>query len=139
MGVSTNGILFYGFSLDEEDESCWHTEDEDDWEDVYASTQGVIRPTADYEDNKEVYSTYWRDVWAKAKEAKCEIGYHCSGEFPIPYVALSVSHKVAGRGDAVRIENLEIQEDWRETLLTFCEVMKIPWQEPAWYLVSYWG
>ena len=134
MGVSTNGILFYGFPLDEE------TSYIDDWEDIYTEKKGVVVPIESISEAEDgVYSSYWAAQREKIKEAECEVGTYCSGEYPMLYVAISSSHKVAYRGDAVRIESLEIQSDWREKLEAFCEVMEILWEEPGWYLVSYVG
>ena len=153
MGQSTNAILFWGYTwVDEETSKPWEignesedgeTDDEDDdWEARYAATQGLREPVnADYTHPK------WRDYWNEKRrlsaESGCLIDTHCSGDCPMPYVAIRTSHAVALRGDPNDLadDHMTVKPEWREQIDNFCRVMGIPIPQtaPRWYLVSDWN
>lgn len=157
MGQSTDGILFYGYCWDEEGAELWADgqENEDgeseDAEERYARLIGIPRPTAEYpeRDNhtpeaeraRSAFSDYW-DAKGKAVEASgVEVDRHCSGECPIPYVAVTASKTTARRGYPETIKTLDVGVGWDKMLADYCALMGItpPQEKPGWWLVSMWS
>lgn len=133
MGTSTDAILFYGFSA--EDEGDWDKRLEDDWTDTFAAHKGVLSPDS----GNDAFNAYWSKKSQLLAAEPCEIDQHCSGAHPISFVYIAESKITASRGDAKEVGTIWIGERWRDQLKEFCNLMGIPWQEPKWYLVSYWG
>jgi hypothetical protein len=75
------------------------------------------------------------------KNAGCDILSHCSGDYPMYYVTVERLHYTCYRGDEkeVTADMLNVTPEDKEKLQAFCKLMDLPWQEPKWYLVSYWG
>lgn len=48
-----------------------------------------------------------------------KIGFHCSGDYPMYYVAIAASEVMAYRGDPQLIEQAETHGDWEEMLRIF--------------------
>jgi len=116
MGVSTNGILCFGFDLGEEIERPA----------VFLNNIG----TPD-EDEK------WGD---DTKDFPVELITHCSGEYPMYIIALKNTHVWANRGYPQVIEELPIINIGTIVVARrWCEANDIEWQEPKWLLCSYWG
>jgi len=147
MGQSTDAILFYGYCF-EEGAELLAEEFDGDWGEAYARKMGLNRPAEPYpekngpgaEEIKAKYAAYWeakRDLVAKSG---AKIGYHCSGDYPIPYVAICASEIRAHRGYEREVASLAVQPEWQAMFDEFCRVMDItPKGEPKWWLVSYWG
>jgi hypothetical protein len=127
MGVSTDAILFYGLTID--DDSELH-------EQILSDRDGG-------EDGDPVPGTLaW--LWYMGDEVEgCTIAAHCSREYPLFYIAVEASRIVAWRGRPMDvtsyIESLEAGPDWDAMLKAFCARFGVPWEEPKWWLVSYWG
>jgi len=153
MGVSTNAYLFWG--LCGGDEGHWvnlgreygdggYVEDTEgldeqgDWEDIYAARMGLESP-GPYDEHKDEYPAYWDAKRKLVEESGCEINWHCSGEYAMPFVAVSESLTRAARGDPAKVEPREAKPEWEAKLRRFCEVMGVKWSEPGWWLASYWG
>lgn len=121
MGVSTDAILFYGFTFYDQDsgapEGFEHLEGaaEDAWTFHNWST-----------DSKYV-----------------EIDTHCSNGSPMYFVSVKKPGWVAWRGRAVEIDPAVMgdaaQRLWDLQIKEFCEEHNIPYQQPKWFLASYWG
>ncbi len=156
MGISSDAILFYGFSYDEEIDLADLIEDEDfqddEWDDYYCKKHNLIEPEwpKDYESRAIKALTpeesAERKVWREKKEeilSQCGAGirFHCHGDYPIPYIYAKDSRVAAGRGDVVDIsvEKLTIQKDWDSKIEKFCKVMGIEKKPCGWKLVSYMG
>ena len=145
MGVSTDGILFYGICLEEEAEIPWEGADEGDVDDVesyYASKAGVKPPEEEYSDDpkvKELYHEYW-EAKNKAHEAsKCDVVHHCSYDYPMFGLAVKESVESANRGYPQEVKSIAVQEDWDSLLKDYCEKMDVEYVQPKWWLVSMWG
>jgi hypothetical protein len=167
MGQSTDAILFYGY--------CWQEEcnllpdDNSEWENVLLRKRGVRNPWDDYPSLEIEVGDYasrrraagrWcddnraaLDAWHAAKEGVrkgmgCDIGYHCSGECPMPYVYVTDSRTVAHRGcpkslDLTALSGRPTLNGWGGLLDGFMEALEIcrppdGHAGPAWWLVSNW-
>lgn len=143
MGTSTDAYLFFGFSFSDQevgqDTPDWLDEDME-WEAIYAERHdGINKPDVVYIGHEHVYSTYWQAKREAAERASCEIAFHCSGDYPIWFVALQGTRFVASRGDEVEVKLPNIHEEQITEMRAFCELLGIKWKEPKWLLVSYWG
>ncbi len=149
MGTSTNGILFYGFPLEDdigETEHSWLDEDGDgEWEYHYLEHFGVTSPSiVDYDnktpEEKAAQKIYYERRRELLEAAGCEIDYHCSCDYSMYYVAFKAKNFTAYRGDAVEVtgDMLDIPRVVEGKLRDFCKIMGIKWEQPKWYLVSLW-
>ena len=140
MGVSTDGMIFFGILLDDD---VFDTEDDtDDWACMYARlAQGITCPDVEYEGNQEVFSEFWKKVREAVEHSLCSIGYHCSDSYPAPYVALSRANLNASRGypEELDVEMFKVTEEEIQAIKDFCEVLGVPYSTPKWYLASFWG
>ena len=116
MGVSTDGILFYGIDLGE---------DFDIGE--YLASRGLASEEESDWDLCELSSP------------ECEIGMHCSGSSPEPFVCIKESHYVNKRGYPTEIpDGLTAKPEWRDQIAAFCAANDLPFAEPRWLLASMW-
>jgi hypothetical protein len=158
MGQSTDAVLFWGYCWDEEQSAPWEPleDDADGAEETaserYARLTGVVAPHEDYpaegdrtpvaEAIRAKHATHWQAEGAAWKAARMVVDTHCSGECPMPYVAVEESRTLASRGSPEAIRSLEVGADWRKRLDEFCALMGITppeGQQPQWWLVSDWN
>ena len=140
MGQSTDGILCYGFCLDEDAEYPWTVDEESmDFEDYLATLGGLSEPeTSNYEDRS--WKTYWRRKEANAESIGVDLVCHCSDECPMYILAAHDSVKVANRGTPEELgQTLHIGMHWKEDLYQFCQKAGVEFKEPQWILCSMWG
>lgn len=91
MGVSTDAKLFYGFFIKEDSREHEEIEQYDE-DDEKSSPLGRLANIGDGDDGVFV-------------------GYHCSDQHPMYYIAIADSELVAWRGDPQNITSLEVQPD----------------------------
>lgn len=159
MGVSTNGILCYGFRIHnedgdevEEDLPEWlklpGDEDESmEFEDFLAKLVGLQEPDSfDKEkyDSNPAYAQTWSDYWAKKRNLEKEFGVtlvmHSLGEYPMWILAVEECNHSSSRGSPLSLgQGIEVKPEWREKLVAFCERAGIEFREPELLLCSYWG
>lgn len=149
MGVSTDGILFFGIEIG--DHKPWG-DDDDDWEDVVAKAAGIEKPADAYPDEGDhsleaeairVKCNAWFVAKWKAVEAfwSVDVGFHCSSDDPMWYVAVKRLRWIARRGYPEKIPSdlgnptsTEMNDMRRLVGILGCK-----WEEPTWWLVSLWG
>jgi len=103
VGVSTDGILFFGIVFDDETET--------ETEFLFLESKGSIK-----------------------------IDTHCSGEYPMYFLTIKGYHHTAYRGCPQEIQSFDRPSDGDiEELRHYCTVNNLPYTEPKWWLVSYWG
>jgi hypothetical protein len=111
MGQSTNGIYFFGMCSEEEDLEL----DYDEWP--------------------------YDKQCAFEKEHGVEVGYHCSSECTMMYLAIKDTKVTACRGYPEKITPMGISPEWEKTLNEAAD--KLGWPQEArdisWWLTSYWG
>ncbi len=126
MGISSDGIFFYGLLWKDEEKPPWKepTPDEltkakygePDWEELYEIRSGK-----------------------KLEKSPVISGIHCSFEYSMHYVAVRKSAVTASRGDPQKVKILTIDPEWEGELRKFCEIMGVKWREPAWWVTSLYG
>ncbi len=171
MGQSTDAILFYGYCWEEETSRPWtigaddDSRDSDDWETRLATVENCLPPSAQYPERQvtptrengwsstpkdysaaeqaiiDQHVAYWRKKREIAEASPCIVGTHCSGECPMPYVAVRVSQTIANRGYMKEISSLAIDPSWDDALADFCVKLgiRVDDKKPAWWLVSDWN
>lgn len=148
MGVSTNGILFYGIVWDDEYEIFKVSDD--DWAEVLAKRRGLINPwDSAGPDCNEAWVDAHRgeiDEWSKHRkqiheEFGVDINHHGSDSWSIPYICVNESLIVARRGYPKPVQSLNC-EGYQEKIERFVRELEIDVSAASpcgWYLVSYWG
>jgi hypothetical protein len=149
MGISSDGLLFWGIDFGEYPEHeegslaerIFSGEDPEEWENVFAEFIGITRPTEEYEKAKEKYSQYWKEVREAAKKIPCEFRLHCSYDYPMHYACVSESLLSADRGypTIIEPEHFIIKPTWHKDLKYFVELFGLTWSEPKWHLASLYG
>lgn len=119
MGVSTDGILFWGFTFAGED----HRHIDPPWEGHWSSWEWKAE----------------KELKEKLTALGIEIDSHCSSEYAEYYITLTETKHTASRGYPEEITQLEVPKDGRDRLQKACALLCIEWQEPKWWLASYWG
>lgn len=115
MGVSSDGILFYGFPIEEGSE--------------------IHDRIMSYEDDE---SEDMLGYLYQNGETECGVGIgsHCSDSYPMFY--LYAQKQIAARGYPIDVD-VKIDGEWNKSIREFCKKYKIPWEKPRWCLASYLG
>jgi len=137
MGQSTDALMAFGFDLGEEMPESF-TYDEDDG---FEADEFLLR---DY----DVTIPEWtpgigQDYWRKKDELiaglPVEIITHCSGEYPMYFLAVRGTEHQARRGYPEKAPQRAIEQSEIDALRAFCEKHGIEWQEPSWHIFSMWN
>lgn len=115
MGQSTDAILYYGFELLSDGNYSMEEEEH------------II----------ELQAKFW-DI----DKHGVLIGRHCSYEHPMYYICGYNLRAARGYPEEVLSDVMKDNTrmlDWRKNIEVFCKEHNIPFQEPKWMLVSYWG
>jgi len=134
MGVSSDGILYFGFQVGDEDEPPeWFGEfDEDegfDFDDFICRKAGLPED-APYDIRKHVIEA-----------CPVELYRFCSWEYPMYILGVRDAEHRARRGYIVEIDASELAVDQAkiDAFKAWCEANDIEWQEPKWLLCSMYG
>lgn len=157
MGVSTDAYLFFGFEFHNPDASGKAPPfNVEEWEEEYAKACGIEDKSGLFDEEGEYAfeegtkefeaADRIRDAYILARDraiahSGCVINWHGSGPAPVYFVTLEKHFLCASRGhsELVDTKKLQVDEAERKQLIEFCKRLKIPYQEPAWRLASYWG
>lgn len=126
MGISSDGIFFYGLLWKDEDVEPWKSPTPDELE---KSKYGEP-------DGEELYEVRSGN---NPENSPVEMGIHCSFNCSMHYLAVKESHVTAWRGYPKQAKVLEVDPKWERQLKEFCEIMGIKWKEPAWWVTSLYG
>lgn len=129
MGVSSDGILYFGFQVGGEDEKPeWfgEYEDFDDW----LIGQSDVSEDAPYEIRKKIIEA-----------CPAEMQLFCSYDYPMYVLGIRGAEHRAYRGDIVEIGPAELSVDQIkvDAFKGWCIANGIEWQEPKWLLCSMYG
>ena len=119
MGISTDAYLFYGVCLPDDfypELKIW--EDEDEVVDLY-NWEEVVKKTDLPESNQ------------------ISMGLHCHMDDPMWFVC--AEQYSAWRGSPEEIKSFAVKPKWDLQIKEFCEKLGLPYEQPKWWLVSYWG
>lgn len=168
MGVSTNGMLVYGYIWGDDVDLLSPDGDEDgedrDWVEVIAKRRGLVSPWATFppeiealpypksdtatkawiEENRAAIDAYHAAKKAIEVEYGVEIDSHGSDRWTVPIVKVAGVGHTAHRGSPVKLDPsaLTVDPTWDEKLARFCADLGIDTTEaegPGWFLASWWG
>jgi hypothetical protein len=133
MGVSTNAILFYGFLIEE---------DSDNQEVITMEDGGGTDRDNFWARKFNLPENDWETIYEHQGEYPVRIGTHCSGDYPMYYIAIRASEIVANRGypEELKAEDLVKKLEWDNQLREFCKIYGLtPPEKFGWCLASYWS
>jgi hypothetical protein len=131
MGVSSDGVLYFGFQVGGEEEVPEWLEDVEDHDfENFLCEKAGLPENATWEDRKKVINACPADLYL-----------FCSYEYPMYILGVRGAEYRAYRGDIVEInpESLFVDPDKIGKLKIWCEDNGIEWQEPKWLLCSMYG
>lgn len=144
MSTSTNAILAFGFNLTGEDEDIKEIfgvdeEEEFDFEEWLLEEAGVIYPAGHAGIDSPEYVAY--SSASKAAIAACpvELVMHCSAEYPMHFLAVRGTVKMAHRGYPQAITTWMPEQERIDAARAFCDELGIEWQESQWHIFSFWA
>lgn len=153
------------WNIGKEFEGEGYDDSDEDWEERYARLRGLAPPsrpfpprevprtrengfsstptdyTAEEQSIIDEYRAFWKAKGELVETEPCAVDSHCSGDCPMPYVAIKDSVTTAHRGSVEHITSLDVGPTWEADLRAFCERMGIDVgdQAPGWHLVSMWS
>lgn len=143
MGDYPTATLFYGIVsryggwFDDEPKAPWSENNDGmgalgNWEEAWVKRIGKMPESATFENMQQAL---------KENPPGVELDQYGSYEAGVPYIAIkeSIVTTTWEENKVIPIDRLSINLAWRATLQRFCEVMGIPWQDPAWHLVAFYG
>lgn len=145
MGLSSDGILFFGINLgddeDREEPLPWEGKDgEGEWEDFVAKKAGIEKPTVEYTDETEaLYDEYFEKRNKLVAATGCDVLQH--GADSCLAHAIVLKHTSASRGYPVKLEREYFEVSTTDVLkiIEFCQILDVKWEEPSWILTSWLG
>lgn len=129
MGVSSDGMLYFGFQVGDEDQKPeWLGEHEDF--DAFICAKAGLPDDAPYEQTGPVI-----------KNCPAELQLFCSYDYPMYVLGVRGAEHRAYRGDIVEIGDAELAVDSVrvEAFKAWCDLNGIEWQQPKWLLCSMYG
>lgn len=132
MGTSTDAIIAYGFDIGEEKPAFLEGVEDSDLGNYLVKKAGLPEDTP------------WQKRAELEKTCPVEIIEHCSGEYPMYFLALRGSKVKASRGFPVNIEELEEKmsgsssKDKVELAELWCQENGLETKTFAWHLFSMW-
>lgn len=146
MGITVNGILFYGIVFERDFNG-------EDTEEVLAKSFGFNEEAPDYYkewgEMNDIEKEEWRKEyrqWHKRKEEailNLEIGYFGWGDEPYYFLTAKETHKWASYGDTVAIDLKELASlntsDVDDRIKKACEMLGVEYQQPQWHLTNYYS
>jgi hypothetical protein len=142
MGVSTDALMAFGFDLGEElPESFTAYLGDDENGEGFEADEFLLR---DYDAGIPEWTPDGPpDYWHKRSEAlgklPVEIIAHCSGEYPMYFLAVRGTECQARRGYPSEAVQRDIALREIGAMRAFCEKHGIEWQEPRWHIFSMWN
>lgn len=134
MGVSTDAILCFGFTLDDDD-GAWlprflEERGADDLENLILG-DWKTRQSIPLEERKR-----------RLEECPIDLVTHCHAESPMWIVAVRGTTMYASGGCPTVVYFCDpniLSEEKVIAARKFCKQIGIEWKEPRWLLASYWG
>lgn len=153
MGVSTDAILCYGISFEEDTQFPWDEYEFEDWwyynrlgfsptEEIYDEYGEYLEGIAEGDPRISKYYQEKRDFKQLQPECPYELVTHCYHDEPMYILALARTVLTANRGRPQQFDpsELVVTEVAKQALVDLCIDYEIEaLAEPAWYLSSYWG
>ena len=130
MGISSDGIFFYGM--------CWNDEDKP-WKEPTDEELSAMKKIKSYVDENDWETLYQVRSGIKVEKSPVELDIHCSFEYSMPLLAVKETLVSASRGCPEKVKTVLVKPEWDDQLRDFCKIMGIKWQQPAWWVTSLYG
>lgn len=129
MGIDSDGILYFGFTVGDEDEPPEFMDGFEDF-DSFIEAKAGLTDDSPYEQRK-----------AAREACPAELYQYCSWEYPMYILGVRGAEYCACRGDAIEIgaKELWVDQDKIDAFRAWCQDNGIEWQEPKWLLCSMYG
>lgn len=136
MGISSDGILCFGFDLGVEDESPEFLGEFEDL-DEYLRDDANIPEWSKENSGRD----YFEKVKKVIDECPVDLRMHCSYDYPMYILTIRGTEIRASRGYPEKItpDMLSVQKEKIEAAKEWCENHGVEWQEPSWILCSIYG
>jgi hypothetical protein len=142
MGVSSDGIIVYGFDIGEELSSLGIFKENTDEDMNEDSFDEFILKEAGFSDWTELSpKNYWEQKKKILETCPIELITHCSYDYPMYIVAIRGTFSRAWRGDPKELSQdfFNVPEEKIIKAKEWCEKHEISWQTPRWLLASMYG
>ncbi len=142
MGQSTDAIIAFGFDLGEEiPESLSElmSQHEHDPDQALAEDYGIALP--EYAPGCD-YKAYAAAMESALAGLKIDLIAHCSGDYPMYFLAARGSNKRASRGNPTALSENDFLINHlleKDAMRAFCDRHGVEWQEPKWHIFSMWN
>lgn len=142
MGMDATAILFWGIAYSEESTSksgLWLSDVDEMIDQARMKDQEDEVPRPTVPGYRGLEWDAWRTQVAAWEREQCSLGTHSSHDDHSYYATVNRSETKADWGDPQEITSLAVDPTWEPKLRAFCERFDLPWREPKWWLVAYWG
>jgi len=129
MGVSSDGILYFGFAVGDDETAPEWMRGYSDFDD-FICAKARLPEGATYQERKPVIDG-----------CPAELQLYCSYDYPMHILGVRDAEHRVSRGYLKQISAAELAVDEAKVtaMKTWCETNGIEWQEPAWLLCSMYG
>lgn len=125
MGVSTNAYLIFGFPVGDEDQKPDWLDEDEEFDDYVCRNLSV--------------NASWEERSSVINACPAQLEYHCSGDYPMYVLAVRGFGYSAWRGDLTEVTSLDVDPEKIAAFKAWCEENEIPYEEPKWFLCSYYS
>ena len=137
MGQSTDALMAFGFDLGEELPDSFTADAEDGFEADAFLLRDFDAGVPDWEPGAP--PNYWRMKDEALAKLPIDVITHCSGEYPMYFLAVRGTERKARRGYPSEAVQRDIAPAEIDAMRSFCEKHGIKWQEPRWHIFSMWN
>lgn len=130
MGVSSDGMLYFGFLVAEEDVELPKWMEGYDYFDYFVLEKAGVSKEAPYEERSRVIEA-----------CPAELQTFCSYDYPMYVLAVRGVSKIVSRGKSLEItaDDLQVPQQKIDEFKKWCEASGIKYEEPKWLLCSMLG
>lgn len=128
MGISSDGLLIFGFQVGGEDEKPSWLNDEETFDEWIVNKAGLADKL--YKERAEF-----------VKQCPADLYMYCSYDYPMYILGPRNAKFQVSRGNnqEIKSEDLIVPQDKIDKFKAWCAEMNIEWQEPKWLLCSMYG
>lgn len=153
MGVSTDGMICFGIDFGEETDFPWQVSDYEEIEEWWLVVKNYKPSVEIYDENGnyigdkatqlEVVRNYYKERhdFLEKNPVPVDVVTYCSYDCPMYVLAVPGTLKIASRGDAVELDEFQIDHNKLVDFYAFFTEFGIDIDDKkvTWYLTSLWG
>jgi hypothetical protein len=128
MGISSDGILYFGFQVGGDEELPEWMEDYEEFDEFLLAKAGLPLDTS------------WQESKAIREACPVDLQTYCSYDYPMYILGIRGAEYRAHRGYVVEIgAEMAVPQDRIDAAKSWCEANGIEWHDPKWLLCSMYG